>query len=218
MEQIVLRASDREDSGTSAARALRANGRVPAVIYGHGKPTRHISVSDLDFARFLSHGAATSIVTLSFDGGSSDQEDVTVMIKEVQKHPVKGRILHADFLEVLMTDQVTLEVPIVTTGGVQTDGGVLEHALSQVEISVLASAIPSSLELDIDGMGIGDSRRVSDIEVPEGVEILADAEQLVVSISAPRMAEEDEAEEDEAEEGAEPELVGEEDDQEDTDE
>lgn len=208
-EQVTLEARLRTERGKGGARALRRQGYVPAVIYGHGEETRACKVNAKDLEKLLALGSYESIlIDLKLDGGKSQQ----VLIREVQVHPYKPEVLHVDFLAVHKGKQVRLEVPVRLTGvapGVK-EGGIIEHLRHEVEIRCVPAKIPEALELDISSMGIGDSVTVADLVVPKGVEVTSDPAAVIASIVPPTVhkVEEVEVVEAEVEEEVEPEVVG----------
>lgn len=203
-----LSASRRSDVGKGAARKLRAAQMIPGVIYGHNREPLALSVSGRDLDRLLERIAAeTTVVELTIDGTMS-----RTLIREIQRHPFKREVLHVDFLELVAGEKVTVDLPIVLVGtpeGVRSDGGILDQILREVSVEVDPVNMPSHLELDVSALGINDSLHVSDLKVPEGVELLIDAEATVCVVSPPHVEEEPVAPEAgaEGEAPAEPELI-----------
>ena len=153
---VTLNAQMRSETGKGAARSLRRDGYIPAVVYGHGEETRACKVETRELERLLSGGAHEStLIDLKLDNGDKSQ----VLIREVQVHPYRPEILHVDFLAVRKGEKVKLEVPVRLIGeapGVK-EGGIMEHLRHEVEIRCIPSKIPEALELDI--FGDGDRRR-----------------------------------------------------------
>ena len=211
MATVSFNATAREGRGKGAARSMRQRGQVPAVIYGHGREPQSLSLNARDLDRLLGHIQAESTVIEVTVGGQTSK----TLIREIQRHPIKRQILHVDFQALVAGEKVTVSIPIVLTGiseGVRLEGAVLDHTLRELEIEVDPSNIPDHVELDVTDMKIGDSLHVSDIKVPEGVEILDDPETSVAVVAAPRAVIE-EAPAAEAVEGApeaapEPEVIG----------
>jgi large subunit ribosomal protein L25 len=199
--ELKLKARARELTGKGGARKIRAQGEVPAVLYGLGTESRNLAVKRSDIWEAI-HGEAGLNVLIDLqvvDGGEKDSH--LVMIKEVQKHPVKEKILHVDFLKVAPDEKISMLVPIVIVGEQESEGlkngGTLQHTLWDVEVECLPTDIPEGLSLDISGLEIGGSLRVSDLETPREGEILANPEDVVVNILAPRVITEEEEEEEE---------------------
>ncbi|HVF40199.1 MAG TPA: 50S ribosomal protein L25/general stress protein Ctc [Gemmatimonadaceae bacterium] len=192
MATAQLSGSLRENSGKGAARTLRRDGQVPAVIYGHGREPQSLSINTRELEKLLDHiSAESTVIDLMLDGRSA-----RTLIREIQRHPFKRQILHVDFQELVAGEKVTVRVPIVLVGipdGVRMDGGVLDQTLRDLEVEVDPSNIPNHIELDVTSLTIGSSIHVSDLPLPEGVEIAGDADASVCVVSAPRAAVEETA-------------------------
>ena len=211
-EQVSLAASERQSEGKSANRNLRRSGYIPGVLYGGKDEPKKISIMEKDIVKATEiAGFATQILRISMDG-----KDVDVVVKEIQRHPATSRVLHADFMRVDPDSKITLVVPIRTLNdesciGVKVSGGQVNHLINDIEISCLASNLPEYLEIDVQEMDIGDTVSLSEIKLPEGVEITIlqqdeDRDQAVVSLTETRemVIEEEEALElEEGEEGEE---------------
>jgi len=199
----------REELGKGAARALRRQGLIPGVVYGHNFGPIAVQVELEELKRLLHHESIESmLIRMRLNG-----KEETVMIKEIQRHPVTYDILHVDFHRVSLTEEVTTRVPVELVGesiGVK-EGGILEFLLRELEIRCLPTEIPEHIAIDISHMRIGDSLRVGDLKLKEGITVLDDPETVIVLIAAPVVREEiEEVEEAEEAEEEEPELVGEE--------
>lgn len=203
-----LNVTTRTETGKSVARKLRAAGRLPAVLYGHGTEPRALSVDTLELERLFSRiSIENTIIGLSVDDG----KPVNVLVREVQRHAYRPEYAHVDFYAVRKGEMLTLEVPVQLVGNAPgvVEGGVLNHNMTSLEIRCVPSRIPEAIEVDVSELQIGDSLRVADLVLPEGVETLVDPEQSVCSIIAPTV----EAVEPDAEQGegpggeVEPELV-----------
>lgn len=201
-----LKAEPRTDAGKGVARKLRASGRVPAVLYGHGKDARALSVDAKELFHLL-HGAAGGnvLIDLVIDG-----KKTMAMPREVQRDHVRGQYLHVDFLEVRRDEKVTVDVPIHLIGesaGVKA-GGVLEHHLWDLKVECLPQDLPESIEADISALNVNDSLHVSDVVVPEVCTVLTPQDEIVAAVVPPQAREVEEVEaeavegEAEAEEGA----------------
>ena len=212
-EQVSLAASERQSEGKSANRNLRRSGYIPGVLYGGKDEPKKISIMEKDIVKATEiAGFATQILQISMDG-----KDVDVVVKEIQRHPATSRVLHADFMRVDPDSKITLVVPIRTLNdesciGVKVSGGQVNHLINDIEISCLASNLPEQLEIDVQEMDIGDTVSLSEIKLPEGVEITIlqqdeDRDQAVVSVTETReMIIEEEEEELDLEEGEEGEV------------
>jgi large subunit ribosomal protein L25 len=211
MATVSFNASPRDAVGKGAARTLRSKGEVPAVIYGHGREPQTLSLNARDLDKMLGHIQAESTVIEVTVGSTTSK----TLIREIQRHPIRRQILHVDFQALVAGEKVTVSIPIVLQGipeGVRLGGGVLDQTLREIEIEVDPSSIPDHLEYDVTNLVIGDSVHVSDLKVPEGVEVLDDPETSVAVVAAPRAVIEETAavEAVEGAEGvaAEPEVIG----------
>ena len=212
MATVSLAANSRDATGKGAARTLRSQGQVPAVIYGHGRDPQPLALNARDLDKMLGHIQAESTVIEVTVGGQTSK----TLIREIQRHPIKRQILHVDFQALVAGEKVTVSIPIVLTGtpeGVRLGGGVLDQTLRELEIEVDPSDIPDHVELDVTNMVIGDSKHVSDLSLPPGVKVLEDAETSVAVLAAPRAVIEETAAVAEPVEGeagavAEPEVIG----------
>ncbi len=210
MAIVSFNATARDQAGKGAARTLRSKGFIPAVIYGHGREPLSLSLNARDLDKLLGHIQAESTVIEVSVGGTTAK----TLIREIQRHPIKRQILHVDFQALVAGEKVTVSIPIVLEGipeGVRLGGGVLDQTLRELEIEVDPSSIPDHIEFDVTNMVIGDSVHVSDLKMPEGVEVLDDPETSVAVLAAPRAVIEETAatEPVEGAEGvAEPEVIG----------
>jgi large subunit ribosomal protein L25 len=207
MASAQLSASARDQGGKGVARKLRGEGRVPAVVYGHGRDPQSLSINTRELERLLDHIAAEStVIDLDVDGKAA-----RTLIREIQRHPFKRQILHVDFQELVAGEKIIVRLPIVLMGvpdGVRMDGGILDQTMRELEVEVDPSNIPNHVEIDVTRLVIGSSLHVSDIPLPEGVEVMEDQDASVCVVSAPRAAiEETAAVEGEAETVAEPEVI-----------
>lgn len=208
MATASLNATVRAERGTGVARKLRQAGRVPAVIYGHGREPQSLAVDTREVERLLSQvSAASTVIELSVGGNTA-----RTLIREIQRHPFKRYIVHIDFQELVAGEKVTVSVPIRFTGtadGVRNSGGILEETMHQLHIRVDPSIIPDHIDVDVTPLTIGHSIHIRDIMLPEGVQVLDDAGATVCVCTAPKTVTET-VPGAEAEEGAvvaEPELI-----------
>ncbi len=183
----------RESAGKGVARKLRADGRIPAIFYGKRERSVPIALDPRTLRGLLekSDAGMNTLINLHVEGGGA-LEGKTVLIKELQRDPVRGQYLHADLYAVDLEQTLEVSVPIHVTGrpaGVEL-GGILDHALREVELKCLPLAIPKEIELDVSALEIGDSLHVRDIELPERVTLRSDPDLPVVSIVPPSVSEE----------------------------
>ncbi|MFP3869389.1 MAG: 50S ribosomal protein L25/general stress protein Ctc [Syntrophobacteria bacterium] len=196
MAVSALKAQLREKTGKGVARSLRRQGFIPAVFYGPGVEPVPLAFSSKDLDRLFGGGSGEYLlIDLNIENGESTQKH-RAMIKEVQTDPVKQNILHIDLYGISMDKKITVEVPITLTGvslGV-TEGGILQQVRRTIEISCLPGRIPEALKVDMSNLGIGESVHVSDLDVPTGIELLAEEHLTIASVVPPARAEEIEPE------------------------
>jgi large subunit ribosomal protein L25 len=188
-QQANLTVSSRTTTGKGAARTLRREGKVPAVIYGHGREAESVSVETAALKKMLiGISAATTIVDVTVD----DRAPVKALIREIQRDSLRpAEIIHLDLYEVRHDEEITLQVPIRLTGipdGVRNFGGVLDHVLRELEIEVLPADIPEHIDLDVTALTIGHSLFVRDLQVPKA-KVLNDPDTPICTVVAPRAEE-----------------------------
>ncbi|HMK48528.1 MAG TPA: 50S ribosomal protein L25/general stress protein Ctc [Thermodesulfovibrionales bacterium] len=206
MERITINVSKREEKGKGAARSLRRNEMIPAVIY-RGGDSLPIKIPKKEITQFINTTAGEqTMVSLQFAEG----ENKLALMKEFQVDPVKRDLLHADFFEVSLTEKVKISVHVSTVGepiGVKRDGGILQHVLREIDIECLPDKIPGHIKADISKLEIGQSFHVGDIDLGEDVKILTDSDEVIANIVAPAVEEAAPAEAAAAPEAAEPEVI-----------
>jgi large subunit ribosomal protein L25 len=204
MERLSINAEKREVHGKGTARSLRREGMVPAVLYRAGK-SQSIKLSGKELAKLINTISGEQvIVDLLF----ADGEKKPALLKDYQLDPIRGELLHTDFFEVSLTESVRVTVHVVTVGepiGVKRDAGILQHALREVEIECLPDKIPGKIEVDIAKLELGQSVHVSDLKFEEGIKVLTDPGDVIVTVVAP--VEEAPVAAEAAVEAAEPEVV-----------
>ncbi|HTL84616.1 MAG TPA: 50S ribosomal protein L25/general stress protein Ctc [Acidimicrobiia bacterium] len=199
MADATLVAQPRNDIGKGHAGRVRRDGLVPAVVYGLGTDTLSVSVPSRELVHILAGAAgANTLITLKVDG-----TDHLALARQIQKHPVKGTVLHVDFIRVRADQEIQADVPVHLIGEAEgvKNGGVLEQSLFTISIEARPADIPNTLEVDISALGIGDAVHVSDLVVPRGVNLNHEPEEMVAQVAAPRVAEEETPAEGEAVEG-----------------
>ena len=166
-------AATRTVSGKGTARKLRAAGKIPAVIYGHGRAPQSLELDGHTFTRLLEKiSYLTTVIELTVDGTMA-----RTLIRELQRHPVKRDILHVDFQELVAGEKVTIRVPLKFVGtpeGVRTGGGILDETVRELHISVDPAEIPNHIDIDVSHLQVGKSLHVRDVKAPAGVTILDD--------------------------------------------
>jgi large subunit ribosomal protein L25 len=207
-KELRLAVEPRSKVGTTGANALRAHGKIPAVLYGHGDVTEHIALDARAFEDLLHHGGRNAILTLT-DGGRKLQ---TALVRDLQRHPVSRRIIHADLQRVSADEAISARLPIVTIGvaeGVRNSGAVMDVITHELEIEGPASRIPEHLEVDVTELGVHEHITAASVALPSGFKLLTPPDAIVLAIEPSRTARElEEAAVPAAEEAAEPEVVG----------
>src|SRR5438093_2565267 len=198
--------SPRQTTGRGGPRQARFAGKVPAVIYGHGRDTQPLELEAKALGKELTGTEpASTIIELGVDGKAA----VKTLIREIQRHPVRPDIIHVDFYEIHAAEKVKLKVPVHLVGapdGVRNAGGVLDQVTREVEIEVLPEQIPDRVELDVTALKIGDSLHVRQLVIPDAV-ILTGAELTIATVVPPRAEEVAAPPPEAATEVAEPELI-----------
>lgn len=193
-EKIVIEGKIREKTGKGIARKLRAEGKIPAVVYGGEEAPLHIYVKRNDVQKFVH--METTIMDLKIEGKDAP---TPVIIRDYAVDPITDEVLHVDFQRVKMDEEITAMVPIVLLNeencvGVKM-GGIIQHGLREVEVECLPKDLPAHIEVDISQLEIGDTIKVADLNVPAGVKITEDPEEVIVTIVPPAVYEEEEAQE-----------------------
>jgi large subunit ribosomal protein L25 len=208
MEKILLKAEKRSETGKGSARSLRRRELLPAVIYSDGKSTP-IKLQRKEIVRLISSGVGEhALINLALSDGKSKTAEHPSLIKDYQSDPVTNELLHVDFMEVSLKKKIKITIPIVILkepAGIKK-GGILQHHIREIEIECFPTEIPEGVEVDAGFIEIGHSLHVSDLQMIEGIKILTDPHEVILSVSAPVVEEEAPTEAAE-EEAAEPELV-----------
>jgi large subunit ribosomal protein L25 len=206
---MVIKSEKRQGLGKNAARRLRAQGFVPAVLYGEAMDSMPLVMNKKDIVSILKLDTGENTIFRV----AVDADEYDVMIRELQVEPATDELLHADLIRISMDKPIRVTVPVVHRGdpvGVKTEGGFIDFANREVDVECLPRDIPESLEIDISGLHIQQSFKVGDITPPPGVRIISDAGTVLVLISVPHKEEEfpgEKPEEAVAEEAAEPEVI-----------
>jgi large subunit ribosomal protein L25 len=178
MAENTLVAETGRPTGSRASNRMRAEGKIPAVVYGHGDPVA-VAVDWRALRQVLTTEAGlNALINLEVEG-----ETQLTMVKELQRHPVRHDVLHVDFLRVRADEPITVDVPITLTGEaeeVQRADGTIDHVLYQLTITALPGDIPTELTADISGLVVGEAIRVGDLQLPHGVTTDVDPEETVV--------------------------------------
>lgn len=207
-DDFTLQAQARGVAGKGASRRLRRlEGNLPAIVYGEGKDSQSISVEHKELVKRLENEAFySSIIALNIDGKTE-----SVVLKDLQRHPARKIILHADFMRISKDRAIRVNVPLhllngATSKGVKLGGGIIAHTLTQLEVSCLPADLPEAIEVDLADVDVGETLHISDLKLPAGVESVAlghgpDYDLPVVTINKPKGGDTDEDEEETPEEG-----------------
>lgn len=193
MKEIVLKAKVRDKLGKEHAKKLRRGGLIPAVVYGAGTTTLPLEVEAKSFQALLRAGLGENVI-ITLDIDDQRNGDKKVLIRELQRDPIWGDILHVDFQEISLSKKLTIKVPVHLVGtsvGVQQDGGILQHVLRELEVECLPTDIPEKVDVDVTSLKIGDSIHVGDIKL-EKVQILTDLQGSIVTVVPPTVFKEPE--------------------------
>lgn len=188
MGRMTLNAEKREEIGKGSARALRRKNMIPAILYRGGESLL-IKLSKKELTQFINTTSGEQVmVNLQF----VDNSNRLAIMKDYQVDPTMGELLHADFFEVLLTEEVRVVVHMTPIGepiGVKIDGGIMQHLLREIEVECLPDKIPGRIEIDISNLEIGQSFYVSDLKLGEGIKVLSDPQEVIVNVIAPAVEE-----------------------------
>ena len=187
MPEVRIVAEPRTEFGKGPARRMRSAGRVPAVLYGHGTETRHVTLPGHQLLMALK----TPNVLIQVEGLSGSSQ--LTLPKAVQRDPIRGDIEHVDLILVRRGEKVTVEIPVQVTGEVEP-GGLLDQQMVRLSVEAEATQIPQGITVDVEGMEIGASVHAGDLDLPSGVTLAAEPELLVLHVLAAPTAEQIEAE------------------------
>lgn len=189
-KQVKLSARPRADVGRNSVKHLRTRGVIPAVVYGHKDKPSNLEIEQREIAALLSHAVGENILVELVIADGSNVSNKLSLIQEVQHHPVRGDILHVDFLEVAMDELLHTEVPIESFGeadGVKNYGGLLEQSLRSLHIECLPKDLPEIIRIDVSALGLNQSIHVRDITLPAGVKATSDADLTVFIVAEPKV-------------------------------
>ncbi len=187
MEKILVKADKRTETGKGSARGLRRSGALPAVMYGEGKATL-LKLDRKAMEKLIYAGAGEhALINLELNEGGAGTSEHPVLIKDYQTEPLTDELLHIDFLEVSLKKKIRVTVPLVITrepAGIKM-GGIMQHRVREVEVECLPTQIPDRIEIDAGHIEIGHSLHVSDIPSQEGVRMITDPSEVILSVTAP---------------------------------
>ncbi|MGH3760959.1 50S ribosomal protein L25/general stress protein Ctc [Actinophytocola sp.] len=187
MSEVRLAAEPRTEFGKGAARRTRRDGKIPAVLYGHGSDPTHLALPAIEFARVVREHGQNAVLTLEINSKSE-----LALTKTVTTHPIKNYIEHVDLLLVRIGEKVTVEIPVVVTGDAQPGTLVTQDAMT-LQVDVEALHIPDQFEVSIDGAAAGTQILASQVALTEGAELVTDPDTLVIAVNLAPTAEEMEA-------------------------
>ena len=193
---VILSAEKREGVRKGANRKLRASGRVPAILYGKDAEPALLSVDAGETERlFQQISVENTIIELKVKGSRTK---IQALVREVQVEALRPALIHIDFYKIQKGVRLEVDIPVQLSGipnGVRNDGGVLEQLIHEIPVRCLPDQIPESIEIDVTDLDLQDSFHVSDLAIPEGVEMLMDLERTLCVVSVPRVIAEPEVEE-----------------------
>lgn len=188
MSEVKISAEPRTEFGKGGARRTRRAGKVPAVLYGHGEKPKHIALPAREFAAAIRHGGANQLFVIEV----SDGTQALALPKAIQRDPIKDTFEHVDLILVRRGEKVTVDVPVHLTGEAARDT-LIVHDHDTLSVTAEATHVPDHLEASIEGLEAGSQVTAGDVELPEGVELTGENEQLVAAITAAPTAEQLEA-------------------------
>ena len=198
MSEVKISAEPRTEFGKGGARRTRRAGLVPAVLYGHGEKPQHIALPAREFAAAIRHGGLNQVFTIDIDGGTT-----LALPKAIQRDPIKDTYEHVDLIIVKRGEKVTVDIRVVLTGEPARNTLVM-HENDTLSVSADALHLPETLEVSIDGLEAGSNVTAGDVQLPKGVELIADPELVIAVVAAAPTAAEMEGDTGEAEAAAEP--------------
>jgi large subunit ribosomal protein L25 len=208
-----LNVTVRDEAGKCASKKVRVEGNVPCVLYGGDQEPLGVIVNRKQFETMILHSRSGEHAILKLEVEGNPDLSTPALVKAVQHHPLRGQIVHADFLRIRLDERIEtlVQVRIVGQAVGVVEGGVIDQQMREIEVECLALEVPDEIVVDVTNLHVGDAIHVSDLPVPENVTVLTDADRPVVAVHAPRVVKEvaagEEAEEGEA--GTEPEVISE---------
>jgi len=193
MDFVELKANLREERGKELNKKLRNTGMVPGIVYKKGEETLSLKIDSKSLSKALHTEAGENVIIKLFIEGDKKKKERIVLIKELQRDPVKDKLVHVDLNEISLTETLKVKVPIMAKGeavGVKQESGVLQHIMWEAEVECLPTNIPDKIEVDVTNLKIGGTLSIKDILPPEGVKILGDPESIVFSVEHVKTIEE----------------------------
>lgn len=187
MLEYTLQIEPKTKNGSAENRRIRAEGKIPAVLYHRGAESVSAVLTSREFLKAASQSKTSQVFTAK--SSSSELNDKSLLVKEVQRDYIKGSVLHVDFQILRDDEEIVVEIPLTFVGealGVKLDNGILTYVAHEIEISCLPKSIPDKIEIDISQLRLGESIHAEQIALPEGVKLAGNADQTIVSIVASR--------------------------------
>ncbi|MBI4850097.1 MAG: 50S ribosomal protein L25 [Nitrospirae bacterium] len=188
MEKILIKADRRAETGKGTARSLRRQDLLPAVMYGVGEAVP-IKLNRKEIQKLIySGGGEHALITLILNEGDSKTSEHPVLVKDYQREPVSEELLHVDFIEVSLQKKIKVTIPVVIIkepAGIKM-GGIMQHRVREIEVECFPTQIPDKIEIDASPVEIGHSLHVSDIPPQEGLKIVTDPSEVILSVTAPK--------------------------------
>lgn len=184
MERITLNVESREKSGKGLARTLRRDGFVPGVLYRGGKASS-LKINTKEMLQFITSTAGEQVIV---DLKYPDQSSKVALLKEYQRDPVQAELLHVDFFEVALDEEIMVSVKVSIKGeaiGVKRDKGILQHGRTEIDVQCLPSLIPGHIAVDVTNLGAGQTIHVSDLKLPDGIKIITDGHEPLAMVTLP---------------------------------
>ncbi|MFT5207379.1 MAG: large subunit ribosomal protein L25 [Candidatus Omnitrophota bacterium] len=209
MERVLMAVKERAVSGKSPNRTMRNEGIVPGIVYHKHEPSVAIALNIKELTKNLRTEAGRNILIDLNINESTAKDNKTVVVKEIQYHPVSGHMIHVDFHQISLVDKIKVVVAVFVTGtpdGVKNEGGVVELHARELEVECLPTSMPDRIEVKVDHLKLNESLHASDIVLPEGVSILSEAETVIAQVVLPHV--EEAAATEEGEDAAQPEVIG----------
>ena len=184
-----LSVATRSRTGTPASNALRREGKIPGILYGHGAEAKAVALEAKAFEELLHAGGRNRLLTLTIDGTTQD----TALVRDVQRDPISRRVVHADLQRVGATEEISASLPLVTTGvaeGVRSFGGVMDVIVRSIEVTGPANAQPEQIEVDVSALGLYGHVTAGELKLPSGITLGIDPATVVISIEPARVEQE----------------------------
>jgi large subunit ribosomal protein L25 len=186
LSSTLLELTKRSGAGTTAAKALRRTGQIPATLYGHNEQPHNVAIALRQITELLRTGAEHHLIDITLDGGRRE----TALVRGVQRDPITGIVVHADILRVSSDESIKASIPLNFTGtapGVKNGGGILDMVLHHIEVSGPAASLPESIEVDISKLEIREHLTAAQLNLPSGFTLVTAPEAIAVSVEPPRV-------------------------------